>query len=375
MKTVLITGATGAIGSALVPYFLAEKDTKIRLLLRADSEAHLQERLDAMWRFWNVDHDTPELRRRVQAVMGDVCQPRLGLQGRAYAELAGEVTHIVHAAGNVKLNQTLGDARRHAVDAVRHIVALAQEAQRRGHFQKLDAVSTVGVAGRRRGLIAEAPTTAVPGYHNTYEEAKAEAETFLLRAIDQELPVTIHRPSMVVGDSRDGKIIHFQVFYHLSEFLSGRRTSGIVPDTGGVRLDIVPVDYVARAIHAASARPESIGRILHLCSGPQESLLISALADRLRDLLADRGIRLPKLRRIDRRWFSLGLPAAIRLAPPALKRALKGLPFFLAYLEEEQSFDNRLSRAFLEPLGIALPSPEEFLPRIMEYFWSKPNPD
>ena len=51
------------------------------------------------------------------------------------------------------------------------------------------------------------------------------------------LPATIHRPSMVVGDSQTGKVIHFQVFYHLCEFLSGRRTLGIVPDTGDAALD------------------------------------------------------------------------------------------------------------------------------------------
>ena len=52
----------------------------------------------------------------------------------------------------------------------------------------------------------------------------------------------------VVGDTINGRIIHFQVFYHLCEFLSGRRTLGLAPGFGGARLDIVPADYVAQVI-------------------------------------------------------------------------------------------------------------------------------
>ena len=52
-------------------------------------------------------------------------------------------------------------------------------------------------------------------FHNTYEQAKAEAEEYLYPFMaDERLPITIHRPSMVVGDSMTGKAISFQVFYH-----------------------------------------------------------------------------------------------------------------------------------------------------------------
>ena len=56
--------------------------------------------------------------------------------------------HIVHSAGKVKLNQTIEDARLGAVAPARHIVALARACQQNGQFVKLDAVSTVGIAGR-----------------------------------------------------------------------------------------------------------------------------------------------------------------------------------------------------------------------------------
>ena len=50
--------------------------------------------------------------------------------------------------------------------------------------------------------------------------------------------VTLHRPSMVVGHAETGKVIHFQVFYHLCEFLSGRHTRGLIPaDRKSTRLN------------------------------------------------------------------------------------------------------------------------------------------
>ena len=89
-----------------------------------------------------------------------------------------------------------------------------------------------------RGLIREVPLAEPRQFHNTYEAAKAEAESFVWERLSGGLPGTIHRPSMIVGDSKTGKNIRFQVFYYLADFLAGLRTLGVVPDTRDVvRLD------------------------------------------------------------------------------------------------------------------------------------------
>src|SRR6185503_1340820 len=113
---------------------------------------------------------------------------------------------------------------------------------------------------RMRGLVPEELLTG-QAFHNTYESSKAEAERLVLAAIDGGLPVTIHRPSMVVGDSRTGKAIRPQVFQFLAGFLAGGQTAGFVPKLTGVQLDTVPSDYVAAAIHWASRTPKATGRI------------------------------------------------------------------------------------------------------------------
>lgn len=367
MSCVLITGATGVIGSELVPLFLESDDCGVRLIIRADSAAHLQQRLGQLFAYWELDPDDPALRSRVEAFCGDVCRPRLGLDDAAYRRLGGEVTHIVHCAGNVKLNQPLDVARASAVDSVRHVVELARACQRHGQFCKLDAISTIGVAGRMQGLIPERPLTEPRQFHNTYEQAKAEAEQLLLRELDQGLPLTIHRPSMVVGDSQTGRVIRFQVFYYLCEFLSGKKTWGIIPDTGEAKLDIIPVDHVARAIHIASGQPDTIGRIFHLCSGPEGAVRLTDLAEGLREIARAQGGKLPRLRWIPRPWFRGLLCLATYLSSGTTYRALRSLPSFLAYLDEAQSFDITRTAHYFSKYGLTVPPADGHLEQLLGF--------
>lgn len=362
VKHVLITGATGVIGSRLVPLLLEETETRLTLLIRASSDQHLQERLNELLDFWEIDPSDPKV-SRLSGVSGDISRTSLGIPLDSYRNLAKTVTHVIHCAGNVKLNQPMAEARRDAVTASENILRFAEECRKNGHLEKVDVTSTVGVAGRMEGLVPEKPILTQSGFHNTYEAAKAESEIRLLSAMDGGMPLTIHRPSMVVGDSETGKIIHFQIFYHLCELLSGNRTWGVVPDTGDFRLDIVPVDYVARAIHLSSADPASIGRIFHLCSGPEHAFALSEL-NRYSNLSKMGGA--PRI--LPRFVFSRILPSLRWVFPKRVRRVLRNLPYFLVYLEDLQTFDNAETRDYLSRKGLYLPAPLDYLSRIMEYY-------
>src|SRR5688572_22578429 len=124
MRTVLITGATGAIGSVLSRYVIEEPETRLVLLLRAESPEHLDHRMRDLYRFWGIAPEDRSVTSRVTAMAGDVTRPRLGLEQPDYHRVARDVTHVIHSAGNVKLNRPLEEARRSAVDPTRHIVSL-----------------------------------------------------------------------------------------------------------------------------------------------------------------------------------------------------------------------------------------------------------
>jgi thioester reductase-like protein len=366
VKRIFLTGATGTIGSALVPALLADNDASLCLLIRAPDDRALSERLEGMLAWWGMATGDPRI-SRIRALRGDIAQPGFALGDDAQARLADETTHIIHCAASVKLTMSLEEARATAVAPTRSVLELGRRCAASGGLRKMDLVSTVGVWGRSPGLMPERPLPEVSEFHNTYEAAKAEAE----RVVWSEgagLPVTVHRPSMVIGETVTGRVIHFQVFYHLCEFLSGTRTFGIMPALGSMRLDTVPVDWVAAAIRWSSDRPETAGRVFHLCSGPGASIALTALQERVRAEWAASGRRLPSLKRVNRRLLERLVPLIGALAGEKARRALRGLPPVLAYLAEDQAFSNAETSRLLGPAGMPVPPVDSYLGAVLQHY-------
>ena len=365
MKTYFVTGATGAIGSALIPILLQDVDNSIHLLLRAKSEEDLTSRLEELFSFWQIAPGDLHTRSRVKAWRGDVTWHRFGLDDNTYVALCKDCTHIVHSAGNVRMNLPIDKARHSSVDSARNIVELAHNCPR---IEKVEFVSTVGVGGRTNGAVPEEWILTPRGFHNTYEQAKAEAEDLIRAEVERGLPATVHRPSMVVGDTSTGRIIHFQIFYHLCEFLSGRRTMGLAPGFGAARLDIVPADYVAKAIAWSSTTTASTGRIIHSCSGPALALPLEPLRDSVRQAFKAAGRSLPPVINLPTGVFKTLLTGVSIFMPSETRRAIKTLPVFLDYLATEQSFANNRTQHLLSTAGLSVPAPDTYLGKVLSYY-------
>lgn len=365
MKTYFVTGATGAIGSALIPILLHDSQVGVRLLLRAKSDDDLASRLDDLFRFWQVPASDLDTRSRVKAMRGDVTENRFALDADAYQSVCSECTHIIHSAGNVRMNLPIDQARHSSVDSARNIIELAHRCRQ---LEKVDFVSTVGVGGRTSGAVPEDWITTMRGFHNSYEQAKAEAEDVIHDEQLRGLPLTVHRPSMVVGDTISGRIIHFQVFYHLCEFLSGQRTLGLAPGFGAARLDIIPADYVAQVIAWSSVNVASCGRILHSCSGPEMALALGPLREIVRHAFAAAGRRLPPVISLPSGVFRALLSGVSVFMPDEARRAIKTLPVFLDYLATEQTFANSRTQALLSAAGLAVPAPSTYLEKVLSYY-------
>ncbi|MET0081743.1 MAG: SDR family oxidoreductase [Sedimenticola sp.] len=366
-----ITGVTGTIGSALIPLLLETKESRIFALMRAESEERLAQRLEKLIGYWGLDGEqADDARRRVIPVMGDMSEPRFGISEKEYDRIAGYCTHIIHCAGVVRMNLPLEEARQHAVGSAENIVELALQCKVAGNLKKVEFVSTVGVGGRMTGIIPERWITEHRQFHNTYEASKAEAEDYLREQIElHQLPVTVHRPSMVVGDSETGKVMHFQIFYHLCEFLSGRRTGGIFPTMGSTRLDTVPSDYVARAICWSANTEMAIGKIFHLCSGPSGAIALQELRGTVREIFREGGVRLPPVVSLPVPLFSLLIKSIKPFLNQSLKRAVGTLPVFLDYLNSSQLFENKETLSFMETYqGPELPLSRDYLHCVLMHY-------
>lgn len=365
-KRIVLTGATGTIGSALVPRLLADADARVALLIRARDDAGLQERLHAMLAYWQFEPGD-NWASRIDVLRGDISQPGFALSSGTLDRLAAQTTHIIHCAASVKLNMAMEEARATAVVPTRTLLDLGRRCAAAGVLRKMDLVSTVGVWGRSPGAMPERRLPEVTEFHNTYEAAKAEAER-VIWAEGGELPITVHRPSMVVGETGSGRVIHFQIFYHLCEFLSGARTFGIMPSLGDTKLDTVPVDWVADAICWSSRHAETAGRIFHLCSGPQEAIALPRLQAQVRQTWQRHGRTLPTLRRVDRQVLERLVPLVGLFVGAKGRRALKGLPPVLAYLAEDQGFANTETARTMAAAGLPVPPVDSYLGAILDYY-------
>lgn len=365
VKTYFITGATGAIGTALVPILLEDKNARIKLLMRAKSTTELNARLETLYQFWKIGLEDSNFRERIQAIRGDVASPHFELDELTYRGLCADCTHIIHSAGNVRMNLPLEQARRSAVGSAQNVVEFSRDCTR---LEKIEFVSTVGVGGHL-ALVPETWLSKPRAFHNTYEQSKAEAEDYIRSEVERGLPLTVHRPSMVVGDSRTGKIIHFQIFYYLCEFLSGRRTWGILPQLGGVQLDIIPVNVVAGAIAWSSRRIDTAGQILHLCSGPEKSVKLLKLRELVRIAFVRSRLDVPAaIFDVPPRLFSALLSMSARLSGVKMKRQILALPIFLDYLATRQTFQNVRTQKLLEVATINIPDPQVYVEQVLDCY-------
>ena len=182
---------------------------------------------------------------RVRAVAGDVTSPGLGMDRAERAEIAEEVTAVMHCAASISFDLPLDEARQINVEGTREIIGFAREAKSCGRLDRFVHVSTAYVAGITEGIFRERQLDAGQEFRNTYEQTKWEAEHVVNDAAD--LDPVIARPSIVMGESGSGWTPAFNVLYWpIRAFSRGLFES--VPARPEALVDVVPVDYVADAL-------------------------------------------------------------------------------------------------------------------------------
>ena len=198
------------------------------------------------------------------------------------------------------------------------------------------------------------------GFRNSYERSKFEAER-LVREHTDGLPVQIFRPSIIVGEQSSGWTASFNVLYPpLKGFEAGAYP--LIPGRPDTPVDVVPVDYVADAIFELAERPAEHGEVLHLVAG-QRATTIGRLAER-----AGRYFRRRPPRPVPPRLYRLLIhPLLVAVSRGRRRRALRRAEALLPYFSMRVRFDDRRSRAQLEPAGIRPPRPESYLDRLLDF--------
>jgi nucleoside-diphosphate-sugar epimerase len=245
----------------------------------------------------------------------------------------------------------LAEAREVNLEGTRRMLELAELARAHGGLECYAHISTAFVAGDHPGSFAECDADVGQAFHNSYEQSKFEAEQ-LIRSRD--VPFTILRPSIVVGDRNNGWTSAFNVLYWpLRAFARGLFTA--VPAIPSAAVDVVSVDYVADAAYQLCETSCGNGATCHLTAGKDAST-IAELAG-----LASRYFRRPVPRVVPPAEFAtMTLGAAER-------KALEAGSEYFPYFSMEGTFDDREARKRLEPDGITTAPLRDYVDRLLDF--------
>ena len=360
-----VTGATGFIGRNLVEQLL-ERDGAIYVLVREGSRGRLEE-LKSRW-------GAPE--DRIVPVGGDLSQDHLGCGDRV-DELKGKIDHFFHLAAIYDMTVDAESQRIANVEGTREAVKLAEALE----VKRFHMVSSIAAAGLYEGTFTEDMFDEAEKVDtHPYFQTKHESEAVVREECD--VPWRVYRPGIVVGHSETGEMDKIDGPYYFFKLLQRARNTlpQWFPGVGieGRRINIVPVDFVAKAMDQIAHLDGLDGLAFHL-TDPNP-----LTAGQVINTFAKAAHAPEAAMRIDSRMFDF-IPKQVRLGLtmlPPVKRitdqllADLGIPrSVLVYINYPTDFDSSRTQQALEGTGISVPPLPSYAERLWDYWERNLDPD
>jgi thioester reductase-like protein len=343
-STVLLTGYPSFLARRMAEQILArEPDTLLYCVVRSKLAPLAQE----------LAMTLPASRRnRLVMMEGDAASMDMGLSGAEFHEVSSRIDRIFHFAQFSYIDADAKLARHANVHGAREALEMARAAPR---LTQLVCMSSATVASAS-GLVRETDPPKDPPYRTVIEDTLAHAERIYRRAAPQ-IPLTVLRPSTIIGDSDTGEIDRLDGPYPLILLLltSSRKSAVPLPIRGDVPLNLVPVDFVIRAAHVIGSSPSAAGKTFHIVDPAPLS------ARRVFELVAHAaGRRSP-------RGAVPSYVARSMLRAPGVERFVKSPRAFLEVLTTDARFDAANTTDILRGTGVVCPPFESYVDRIVNY--------
>jgi NAD(P)-dependent dehydrogenase (short-subunit alcohol dehydrogenase family) len=360
-----VTGGTGFIGRNLIECLL-EREGTIYVLVREGSRGRLEELRSR----WGADEE------RIVPVIGDLSQEKLGCEDRI-SELKGKIDHFFHLAAIYDMTADAESQRASNVEGTREAVRLAEAIE----AKRFHMVSSIAAAGLYKGTFTEEMFDEAQKVDNhPYFQTKHESEAVVRE--ECEVPWRVYRPGIVVGHSQTGEMDKIDGPYYFFKLLQRARNAlpQWFPGVGveGRRINIVPVDFVARAMDHIAHVDGVDGQAFHL-TDPNP-----LTAGQVMNTFAKAAHAPEATMRIDSRMFDF-IPKQVRagltMLPP-VKRitdqvlADLGIPrSVLVYINYPTDFDSTKAQELLEGSGISVPPLASYADRLWDYWERNLDPD
>jgi thioester reductase-like protein len=351
-ETIFITGFPGFIAGRLVKR-LANPWTEFFLLVQPNFVEK------AMLEIEKVATETGTPLENFCILQGDITEDALGMSQEDLQFSQEKTTSIFHLAAVYDLAVKKEIAYKVNVEGTKNINSFAKTIT---NLKRYIYVSTCYVAGKRTGKVFETELEHDKGFKNYYEETKYLAEVEVEK-LKPELPVTIVRPAVVVGDSVTGETAKYDGIYFVINYLKQFPSLFRLVNVGNkkVTLNLVPVDFVVEGLYHLSKDQRAIGKTVALAD--PNVLTTAEVCDSIAESLCGK--------------------KSIAQMPKALMKRLLLLPFSplisglphsgVAYFHHPQDFDTKIGENLLKLYGISCPPFPSYAKNLIEFAKKHPK--
>lgn len=351
-ETIFLTGFPGFIAAKLVER-LAKSDTRFYLLVQNNFIEKAAQTVSEI--AGNADI-SPE---NFTLIEGDITLENLGMSAADLQNVLENSTDVYHLAAIYDLGVKKEIASQVNVEGTRNVNEIVKSMP---NLRRYNYISTCYVAGKRTGKIFETELEHDAGFRNFYEETKYLAE-MEVEKLKENFPVTIFRPSVVVGDSETGETAKYDGIYSLINYL--RKAPNLLRfvnvGNSAVKLNLVPVDFVVEGIAALAKDESAVGKTIALAD--PNPLTTEQLFDEIAKSLTNKqSVIKPPAQLVEK---SLMLP---------FSPVISGLPFpSVPYFFVPQTYDTSVATELLSAHNIACPAFPSYVENLLKFVEEHPK--
>jgi len=351
-ETIFLTGFPGFIAEKLVRR-LAKTDTQFFLLVQTQFLEKSMRDVEKI----SAETNTPL--ENFALIEGDIARENLGMSEKDLDAVRAETTDLFHLAAIYDLEVKREPAFLVNVEGTKNVNELAKSLP---NLRRYNYISTCYVAGKREEKILENELKHTAGFRNFYEETKYLAEVEV-ENLKNDLPITIFRPSVVVGDSQTGETAKYDGIYSVIFYLKKLPSVLRLINVGNksVRLNLVPVDFVVEGIAVLSKDESAIGKTIALAD--PNPLTTQEICDAISEAVTGKkSVFTPPAKLIE---FSLNLP----FSPTISGLPHSGVPYFFL----SQTYDTKTAEKLLSKHNISCPNFKDYVKNLIKFVEKHPK--
>ena len=351
-ETIFLTGFPGFIAERLVKR-LANRDAQFFLLVQK------QFVVKAMRQIEEIARETETPLENFALVEGDITLEDLGISENDLQIIRAETTDVYHLAAVYDLAVEKDLAYSVNVEGTKNVNEFVRHLP---NLRRYNYVSTCYVSGNRKGVILETELEHDAGFRNFYEETKYLAE-LEVEKLKEELPVTIFRPSVVVGDSKTGETAKYDGIYYLINYLKKFPEAFRLVNVGNknVELNLVPVDFVVEGMAALAKDEKAVGKTIALAD--PNPLTTEELFDTIVQAMTGKKSVIKPPPSMVEKTLMLPISPAISGLPHS------GVPYFFV----PQTYDTSVADKLLSAHNINCPNFRDYVENLLKFVAENPK--